>query len=303
MKDKKKISVGGQAVIEGVMMKGPEKLVTAVRRPTGEIVYKTTKIKPSMNFLTKIPFIRGGVILFETLILGTKELSFSANEAGEEDEKIEDKELVLTVVLALALGIGLFMVLPSIVSSFLFKDNRMYANILEGVLRIVFFLIYIKGISLSKDIRRVFEYHGAEHKCIYAYENGEELVKENAAKYTTLHPRCGTSFLLIVMLISIIMFSTLDFLIPQPDSMWMKIGLKAILRIGFMPLVAGIAYEFQKYSSQHLDNPIYKAIAIPGLSLQKITTKEPDLDQLEVSMVALRGALGLEIDNATEVFE
>jgi len=303
MENRKNVSVGGQAVIEGVMMKGPEALATAVRRPTGEIVYKITKLKPSMNFLTKIPFIRGGVILFETLILGTKELSFSANEAGEEEEKLGDKELMMTVVAALALGVGLFMVLPSIVGGFLFKDNRMYANIFEGVLRILFFLIYIKLISLSKDIRRVFEYHGAEHKCIYAFENGEDLVKESAVKYTTLHPRCGTSFLLIVMLISIIVFSTLDFIIPQPDSIWLKVGLKAILRIGFMPLVAGIAYEFQKYSSKHLDNPLYKMIAIPGLSLQKITTKEPDLEQLEVSMVALRIALGLEVDNATEVFE
>jgi uncharacterized protein YqhQ len=303
MKDRKNVSVGGQAVIEGVMMKGPEVLATAVRRPTGEIVYKVTKLKPSMNFLTKIPFIRGGVILFETLILGTKELSFSANEAGEEEEKLGDKELMMTVVAALALGIGLFMVLPSIVSGFLFKDSMMNANIFEGVLRILFFLVYIKLISLSKDIRRVFEYHGAEHKCIYAFENGEELKKESAVKYKTLHPRCGTSFLLIVMLISIIIFSTLDFIIPQPDSIWLKVGLKAILRIGFMPLVAGIAYEFQKYSSKHLDNPFYKMIAVPGLSLQKITTKEPDLEQLEVSMVALRVALGLEVDNAIEVFE
>jgi uncharacterized protein YqhQ len=303
MKNEKTVSVGGQAVIEGVMMKGKDTLATAVRRPTGEIVYKVTKLKPSMNFLSKIPFIRGGVILFETLILGTKELSFSANEAGEEEEKLGDKELMLTVVAALALGVGLFMVLPSIVGGFLFKDNRMHANIFEGILRILFFLIYIKLISLSKDIKRVFEYHGAEHKCIYAFENNEELKKENAIKYTTLHPRCGTSFLLIVMLISIIVFSATDFLIPQPDNMWLKMGLKIGLRIGLMPLVAGLAYEFQKYSSKHLENPFYKLIAVPGLSLQKLTTKEPDVEQLEVSMVALRVALGLEVDNATEVFE
>ncbi|RUA06471.1 MAG: DUF1385 domain-containing protein, partial [Fusobacteria bacterium] len=245
MEERKNVSVGGQAVIEGVMMKGPEVLATAVRRPTGEIVYKVTKLKPSMNFLTKIPFIRGGVILFETLILGTKELSFSANEAGEEEEKLGDKELIMTVVAALALGIGLFMVLPSVISGFLFKNNLMYSNIFEGVLRILFFLVYIKLISLSKEIKRVFEYHGAEHKCIYAFENGEELKKENALKYTTLHPRCGTSFLLIVMIISIVVFSSLDFIIPQPDSIWLKVGLKALLRIGFMPLVAGLSYEFQ----------------------------------------------------------
>jgi uncharacterized protein YqhQ len=163
MEDRKNVSVGGQAVIEGVMMKGPKALATAVRRPTGEIVYKVTKLKPSMNFLTKIPFLRGGVILFETLILGTKELSFSANEAGEEEEKLGDKELMLTAAAALALGVGLFMVLPSIIGGFLFKDNRVNANIFEGVLRILFFLVYIKLISFSKDIRRVFEYHGAEH--------------------------------------------------------------------------------------------------------------------------------------------
>lgn len=301
--DRTKVSVGGQAVIEGVMMKGPEALATAVRRPSGEIVYKKTKLKPSLNFLTKIPFIRGGVILFETLILGTKELSFSANEAGEEDEKLGEKELIMTVVLALGLGVGLFMVLPSIIGGFAFKDNKIQANILEGVLRILFFLVYIKIISLSKDIKRVFEYHGAEHKCIYAFENGEELEKESAIKYTTLHPRCGTSFLLIVMIISIIVFSSLDFLIPQPDNLVLKVFLKALIRIGFMPLVAGLAFEFQKYSSKHLDNPFYNLIAVPGLSLQKITTKEPDIEQLEVSMVALRVALGEEVPNATEVFE
>ncbi len=299
----KKISVGGQAVIEGVMMKGPKVLATAVRRPSGEIVYKKTILKPSMNRLTKIPFIRGGVILFETLVLGTKELSFSANEAGEEEEKLEDKELILTVITALALGIGLFMVLPSIVSSFIFKGSMVGANIVEGILRVIFFLVYIKVISLSKDIKRVFEYHGAEHKCIYAFENGEELVKEDAIKYTTLHPRCGTSFLLIVMLISIIVFTVLDLIIPQPDATWLKVLLKVILRVGFMPLVAGVSYEFQRYSSKHMENPFYRMMAKPGLKLQKITTKEPDLEQLEVSMVALRVALELEVENAIEVYE
>jgi len=299
--EKKPISVGGQAVIEGVMMKGPKAMATAVRRPTGEIVYKKKDL--SKNKWAKVPFFRGVAMLVDSLFVGTKELSFSANEAGQEDEKIDDKDLALTVVTALALGIGLFMVLPSLLSGFIFKDSLVKANLLEACLRMVFFVAYIKIISLSKDIKRVYEYHGAEHKSIYAFENNEELNAENAVKYTTLHPRCGTSFLLIVMICSILIFSTMDFILPVPATLLGKIGLKVLLRILLMPVVAGISYELQRYSSMHLDKPFVKWMASPGLSLQKITTKEPDLEQLEVSMVALRVALGLEVPNAREVHE
>ena len=304
MERKKCTNVGGQAVIEGVMMRNGSLLATAVRKPNGEIVYKKTVFSDKRTKFTKIPFIRGAVVLFDSLVMGIKELTFSANQSEEnEEQQLSNKEAVMTTVISLALGIGLFIVLPSLIGGFIFKGNRIYANFLEAVLRLVFFLIYIWGISFSKDVKRVFEYHGAEHKTIYAYENGDELTPENAAKYTTLHPRCGTSFLLIVMLIAIIVFSIMDFILPVPTTHLGRIGLKIVLRVIMMPLIAGISYEVQKYSSNHLDKWWVKILAAPGLELQKITTKEPDKSQLEVAIVAMKAALRKEIDNATEVYK
>lgn len=297
----KKITVGGQAVIEGVMMKGPKILATAVRRPNGEIVYRKTEISNKIGKFSNLPFIRGSIVLFSTLILGTKELTFSANQAEDTEEELSDKELFMTVAFALLLGVGLFMVLPSAIGGFAFSENKLYANILEAFLRLLFFVVYIWAISFSKDIRRVFQYHGAEHKSIYAFENGLELTPENAKQYTTLHPRCGTSFLLIVMLCSIFVFSIADFIIPTPATMWGRIGLKAVLRVLFMPVIAGISYEFQRYTSKNLYKKWVRTVASPGLLLQKITTKEPDLEQLEVAIVALRVAMGETVDNAVEV--
>ncbi|WP_319204675.1 DUF1385 domain-containing protein [uncultured Ilyobacter sp.] len=297
----KDITVGGQAVIEGVMMKGSKNLATAVRKPNGEIVYRKTEISSKSGKYSKLPFIRGSIILFSTLILGTKELTFSANQADDTEEELSDKELFMTVAFALLLGVGLFMVLPSAIGGLLFSANKLYANILEAFLRLLFFVVYIWAISFSKDIRRVFEYHGAEHKSIYAFENGLELTPDNAKQYTTLHPRCGTSFLLIVMLCSIFVFSIADFIIPTPATMWGRIGLKAVLRVLFMPAIAGLSYEFQRYTSRNLHKKWVKTLASPGLLLQKITTKEPDLDQLEVAIVALRVAMGETVDNAVEI--
>ncbi len=304
METKKCANVGGQAVIEGVMMRNGSLLATAVRKPNGDIVYKKTVFSDKRTKFTKIPFIRGGVVLFDSLVMGIKELTFSANQSEEnEEEQLSNKEAVFTTVISLALGIGLFMVLPSVLSSFIFKTNRLQANFMEALLRLVFFLIYIWGISFSKDVKRVFQYHGAEHKIIFAYENGEELNADNAAKYTTLHPRCGTSFLLIVMLTAIIVFSAIDFILPVPQTFLGRIGLKIVLRIGLMPLIAGISYELQRYSSNHLDKLWVRILAYPGLSLQKITTKEPDKSQLEVAVVAMKAALGMPVDNATEVYK
>ena len=201
-----KASIGGQAVIEGVMMRGSEFLATAVRRPSGQIVYKKTKLIGKNSDFAKKPFIRGVLMLFESLVIGVKELTFSANQAGEEEEKLSDKEAVFTTIFSLALGIGVFIVLPSIVGSFFFPHDRMYANLVEALIRLVAFIGYIWVISFSKEVGRVFEYHGAEHKSIYAYENDMDLTPENAKKFTTLHPRCGTSFLFIVMFIAIIVF-------------------------------------------------------------------------------------------------
>ena len=297
----KEITVGGQAVIEGVMMKGSKNLATAVRKPDGEIVYRKTDISSKSGKISKLPFVRGSIILFSTLILGTKELTFSANQADDTEEELSDKELFMTVTFALLLGVGLFMVLPSAIGGLLFSANKLYANILEAFLRLLFFVVYIWAISFSKDIRRVFEYHGAEHKSIYAFENGLELTPENAKQYTTLHPRCGTSFLLIVMLCSIFVFSIADFVIPTPATMWGRIGLKAVLRVLFMPAIAGLSYEFQRFTSRNLHKKWVRTLASPGLLLQKITTKEPDLDQLEVAIVALRVAMGETVDNAVEI--
>lgn len=297
-----KISIGGQAVIEGVMMRSPQWLATAVRKPSGEIVYKKTKISSNRGKLAKIPFVRGAVSLFDALVMGIKELTFSANQSEvEEEEQITQKEAVMTTVVSLALGIGLFVVIPSLIGSFVFSNNKIHSNLLEAVLRLVFFIFYIWVISFSKDVKRVYEYHGAEHKSIYAYENGLELIPENAKKFTTLHPRCGTSFLLIVMLISIIVFSCMDFILPVPKDMLQKIIIKVVLRVIMMPVIAGISYEIQRYSSNHLDRCWVKLVAFPGLSLQRITTKEPDLDQLEVAIVAIKAALGEKVDNAREI--
>ncbi|MCF2638589.1 DUF1385 domain-containing protein [uncultured Fusobacterium sp.] len=297
-----KISIGGQAVIEGVMMRSPQWLATAVRKPSGEIVYKKTKISSNRGKLAKIPFVRGAVSLFDALVMGIKELTFSANQSEvEEEEQITQKEAVMTTVVSLALGIGLFVVIPSLIGSFVFSNNKIHSNLLEAVLRLVFFIFYIWVISFSKDVKRVYEYHGAEHKSIYAYENGLELTPENAKKFTTLHPRCGTSFLLIVMLISIIVFSCMDFILPVPKDMLQKIIIKVVLRVIMMPVIAGISYELQRYSSNHLDRCWVKLVAFPGLSLQRITTKEPDLDQLEVAIVAIKAALGEKVDNAREI--
>lgn len=297
-----KISIGGQAVIEGVMMRSPQWLATAVRKPSGEIVYKKTKISSNRGKLAKIPFVRGAVSLFDALVMGIKELTFSANQSEvEEEEQITQKEAVMTTVVSLALGIGLFVVIPSLIGSFIFSNNKIHSNLLEAVLRLVFFIFYIWVISFSKDVKRVYEYHGAEHKSIYAYENGLELTPENAKKFTTLHPRCGTSFLLIVMLISIIVFSCMDFILPVPKDMVQKIIIKVVLRVIMMPVIAGISYEIQRYSSNHLDRCWVKLVAFPGLSLQRITTKEPDLDQLEVAIVAIKAALGEKVDNAREI--
>lgn len=299
-----KASIGGQAVIEGVMMRGTSCLATAVRRPSGKIVYKKTNLIGDNKDFFKKPFIRGVLMLFESLVIGVKELTFSANQAGEESgESLSDKEAVLTTIISLTLGISLFIVLPSVIGSFFFPNNKIYSNLVEASFRLVAFVGYIWLISFSKDIGRVFEYHGAEHKSIYAYENDMELTPENAKKFTTLHPRCGTSFLFIVMFIAIIVFSIIDFILPVPATLFGRFLLKVVLRVLLMPLIASLSYELQRYSSKHLDNPLIKLISFPGLALQRITTKEPDLDELEVAIVAIKASLGKNITNAEEVFE
>lgn len=304
--NKKCPTVGGQAVIEGVMMKGTQYIATAVRRPTGEIVYRKRKILEDKLKFFKKPFLRGVLMLIESLAIGTKELTFSANQAGEEEEELTGFGLGMVLFTSFAIGIAVFFLLPAFVGGLVFKHNNGMANVLEGVLRLIIFIAYIYAVSFSKDIARVFQYHGAEHKTIYAFEKGEELTVENVKKNSTLHPRCGTSFLITVMIISIIIFSLADSqimkLINVSENQIVKHLLKAVIRIAFLPVIASVAYEFQRYSSRHLDNFIIRALATPGLWLQRITTKEPDEQQIEVSIVSLKAALGEEnIENAKDI--
>ena len=301
-----KVVVGGQAVVEGVMMRGPKAIATAVRKHDGSIVYKKIELTEKNNKWFKIPFIRGVFALFDDMVVGTKELIFASNQAGLEEEKLNDSQITWTVTGSILLGVAIFMVLPSYIGGFIFKEKTVMANILEAIVKLVFFLGYIWGISFFKDIKRVFEYHGAEHKSIINYEEGTELTPENAKKCTRFHPRCGTSFLLLVMFISILVFSVVDLLFGvtrENSGMVMFLIYKLITRVLFVPVVAGISYELQRWTSYHLNNSFAKMIAKPGMWLQKITTSEPDESQLEVAIVALNVALGKEVTNATEVFE
>lgn len=277
---------GGQAVIEGVMMRGPEDLAIAVRKPDNEIVLEerpVNSITKKIPFL-KLPLIRGTIMLFESLIIGIQALTFSANQAAEgEEEELSNWELTLTVAVAMGLGILLFVVTPASIARLLyFLKSPMLIVFLEGLVRISIFLIYVLIISRMKDIQRVFQYHGAEHKVIHAYEAGEELTVANARKYSTLHPRCGTSFLLIVMVIMIFLFS----FIGKPPLL-IRIAAKIIL----LPIVAGISYEIIKLSGKYARSPVMKIIIAPGLWLQKLTTREPDDSQVEVAIKALAAVL------------
>ncbi len=279
-----KPTVGGQAVIEGVMMKGPKVIATAVREPSGEIIVKTepfTSIGDKYPILKK-PMIRGVVALAESLVQGLKALSFSAQAAGEEGEELSNKEIALTMMMSMGLAIVLFVIIPTYAAKYIHStvtDPRLL-NFFEGVLRLVIFLAYIVGISMMKDIQRVFQYHGAEHKAIYAYEAGEPLDVEHVKKHSTLHPRCGTNFLLIVMIVSIIMFSFLGW----PD-LWERI----LSRIVLLPVVAGIAYEIIRFAGRSNSKWVHYSI-LPGLWLQKLTTREPSDDQIEVAIRALEAA-------------
>jgi uncharacterized protein YqhQ len=294
-----KIHVGGQAVIEGVMMRAPRSIAIAVRRPDGEIVVRKELVVPlSERFpVVKLPILRGAVALFTSLIIGIKALNFSANEAMTEEEK--DKEgskggggelsswaMAGTMTMAFGFGICLFFLFPLYLTKLMtpvIGDNNIVFNLVDGVIRVIVFLLYIWLISRMKDIQRVFQYHGAEHKSIFAFEAGEELIVENVRRFSRLHPRCGTSFLLIVMLVSIAVFS----LIPKLWPFYLKAGSRIIL----LPMIAGISYEFLKWSASNENHPLVKMIITPGLALQRLTTREPDDSQLEVAIRSLNEAL------------
>jgi len=290
-----KINIGGQAVIEGVMMRAPRSVAIAVRRPSGEIVVRKDEVVPlSERFpVVKFPVVRGAVALFASLIIGIKALNFSANEAMVEEEGTGKEELSSwamagTMTVAFGFGILLFFILPLYLTKLLVPligSSNIVFNLVDGVIRVAVFLVYIWSISRMKDIQRVFQYHGAEHKSIFAFEAGEELSVANVRKYSCLHPRCGTSFLLIVMLVSIGIFS----LIPKLWPFYMKAGSRIVL----LPLIAGVSYELLKWSAKNDHSRLVKMVIAPGLALQRLTTREPDDSQIEVAIRSMEEALAV----------
>ena len=300
-------SIGGQAVMEGVMMRGPKDIAVAVRTTDGEIVVDKKPIASVLqkSKILKLPIIRGVISFFESLVIGTRALMYSASffdveeeeekakkaamtederkKAEAKEEKMKNAAIYGSVVVALLFGIGIFMLLPTVLVGFVKQHiaSGVLATLLEGVIRIAIFLAYISLVAQMKDIRRVFEYHGAEHKTIFCYEAGEELTVENARRFTRLHPRCGTSFLLIVMVVSIILFSFISW-----DNYLTRLGLRLLL----LPVVAGISYEIIKFAGRS-QNKLVRIVIQPGLWLQKITTREPDDSQLEVAIASLKAVL------------
>ena len=280
-----KLMVGGQAVIEGVMMRGPELTATAVRDPSGKI---QVEVKPvhsiSERFpILKKPFIRGTVSLIESLVIGMRSLSYSAKMAGEEDEQLTDKEMAGTIVFALVLASILFIAIPTGAAKLfhVITADPVFLNLMEGFLRLIIFLAYIWGISRMKDIRRVFQYHGAEHKTIHCYEAGLPLTVANVQQFSRLHPRCGTNFLLIVMLVSIFVFAFLG---------WPSLAERIASRILLLPVVAGISYEIIRLAGRS-DNKIIQTAIKPGLWLQYLTTRPPADDMVEVAIESVKAVL------------
>lgn len=296
-------SIGGQAVMEGVMMRGPYKTTVAVRKPDGEIERKIedTGVKTHSK-ICRLPIIRGCVNFIDSLVIGMKALMYSAEfidiEGDEEEEskfdqwlerkfgdKIKDIVIYMSIAISLVLSIGLFMVLPTFLTRLVemipfmksITDTKMFTSVFEGIIRMAIFLGYMALVSQMKDIKRVFEYHGAEHKTIACYEAGEELTVENVRKYMRFHPRCGTSFLLFVMIISIILFLFL----PKTG-----IFMRVIMRLVLLPVVAGLSYEVIKWAGRS-KNKLVCTLSKPGLWLQRLTTREPDDSQIEVAIASM----------------
>jgi uncharacterized protein YqhQ len=272
---------GGQAVIEGVMMRGSRSVAIAMRSPDNQIVLHK---EPLSSFyksnILKIPFLRGLVGLWDALGLGMRALTISANIQTGEDEKIEGPALYLTLALSLALGIGIFFLTPALIgqlSEHIFHINSWWSNLIEGFLRLFLLIGYIWAVGQVPEIQRVFAYHGAEHKTINAFEARAELTPEIVAKHSLEHPRCGTSFLLTVVLLSVLVFSLLG---PLP------LGLRLLSRILMLPVLAGFAYEYIRWTARHLDWPWVRWMIRPNMGLQHLTTREPSLEMLEVSITA-----------------
>jgi len=275
------LAFGGQAVIEGVMIRSRKHMVICVRQPTGEILTKTEEIRSISERwrVLKIPFLRGIVALFETLYLGIKSLYFSANVSLEEEgEKIDPKEMAVAFILAVALAIFLFSISPFFLAT-LFSLKGLMFYVVEGLIRIAIFLLYLVVMAFVEEFRRVFQYHGAEHVAINTYEAGVELNVANAEKYSRLHPRCGTSFLFIVFLISILLFS----LMPSQD-----LATRLSYRIILIPVIASISYEALKISDRYKKSMVMKILTMPGLGIQCLTTRKPDEEMIKVALKAVQ---------------
>ena len=284
---------GGQAVIEGVMMRGRKTIVTAVRRPNGDVAIDTQPLPAFYtNRMRKIPLIRGIIVLIEAIALGTKILLYSANVSLEkEEEKISGRLIWLTIVVSLGLAIALFFVAPLFLARTInpLIQSTIVFHLIEGGIRLTIFIIYLKLMTLVPDIKRVFAYHGAEHKTINAYENGVPLEVEAVRKYSTAHARCGTSFMFIVLIIAIFVFALIG-----RGSLWIM----ALSRIALMPVIAALGYEVTYFGARHAKNILVRIFLAPGLWLQSMTTREPDDSQLEVALSALKKLI--EIDQLEE---
>ena len=277
---------GGQAVLEGVMIRGQRNMAVAVRRQDGSIAIQC---EPLSSFFTgslrRIPLVRGVVILAETLMLGMRALTYSANVGMEaEDEELSKGSMALMLGLSLTIAVGLFFVLPVLASRSLegVLGSNLAANVAEGVIRLALFFGYILLIGRMNDIKRVFMYHGAEHMTVHAQERGDPLELEYIRKYSTAHPRCGTAFLLVVMVVAI-----LAFIFVGRDPFWWLLTSRIVL----IPLIAGASYEVIRWSGRYAGNPVVRLITGPSLALQALTTKEPDDDQIEIAVAAMNGAL------------
>lgn len=289
------LQVGGQAVIEGVMIKSPSRVVTSVRKHTGQIV---SRVEPYVSLSNRfrvlgLPIIRGVVNLVEQIYLGVKSLSFSAEVASTDDDLTKRSSGLktsfttgATLVVAFVIALGLFFYLPLFVASAVGAEGSIGFNIIDGLVRLAIFFLYLAVVGLWKDMRRVFEYHGAEHKSIHAYENGDILEAQSVKKYTTRHARCGTSFLLVVMVVSLVVFIFMG----RPHNIHQRLA-----RLAAVPFIAGISYEVVRLAGRRQNSRLTRILSAPGLMLQSFTTREPSLDQIEVAIDALKKAIGGEV--------
>jgi uncharacterized protein YqhQ len=287
-------AIGGQAVLEGVMMRGPRHWAVAVRKPDGEIAHVARSIDPlqARHWTLRLPIVRGVVALGESLAIGFRALSVSANYAAVEEAEGDTEPaeigrwaLAFAFLVAIGFALAIFKVGPALLTDLLPISNGNWFVLVEGLVRVTVFVLYLTVLSFIPSLRRVFQYHAAEHKAINAFEAGDELTPENAQRHTLIHPRCGTAFLLWVMVVGVFVYA----LLGRPVWYWLIIS-----RIVLLPVIAGVAYELIRFAGKHSENRVLMTLLAPGLWLQRLTTREPTLDQLEVSIKALREVLDLE---------